>query len=519
MSGDRQPIFNILALCGIGDILSLITRIPSVQQKYPDHQIKFFLGGFGRSPQFMKEIIEAEGYEVSLIKNLTFHNQLPQMREFIKDNAVQEGDEFQDWSFCEEIFQNKSPIFMQYPMAERYDYEYRKGAFKDEIGLVHPENMVAIQPLTKSGNAEGFESDVEKGRFWSQDNWRHIIKCLVEDDFVPLFTGYGDEDWELVNYCKEKKIKHVNCTAYNIQDTFEILSRCVGNIATNSWTWEITSRLNIPTICMYFKNHFFIQNHMPDGPSSLWDNTFIETDQNVDPYDIYNTWKQMYDKEKPAVDYTVCMITKDDEDCVQKTLDNIAMYQPNEFIVVDGGSTDKTLELIRDAEIVNTDIREIPWADDFEVQKNNALNEAINKWRVWIDADETYEHIFWNQLPIYIDRAEKSSSQCVGFPRINTIEGLSQEELQNYAQRNGWQLSGFNWINYPDIQQRVFTDQCKFVGRTHERITGFNGESVICGVHIVHPKSKARQEKGFERENKQYEIEAEKVYERVMKDE
>ena len=75
----------------------------------------------------------------------------------------------------------------------------------------------------------------------------------------------------------------------------------------------------------------------------------------------------------------------------------------------------------------------------------------------------------------------------------------------------GWKLSGFNWVNYPDAQQRVFKSNCKFIGRTHERKIIGKKEMYIPGVHILHPKTKARQERGLERENKQYEIEAEKV--------
>ena len=114
---------HILSLAGFGDTLSAITRLPAVKEKYPDHKIKFWLGGFGKSPLFSKQQLEREGYEAALIKNLTFHNQLPQMRDFIVTKFVKEGDRFEDWSFCDEIFANKKPVFSQYEM--QYPYEYK----------------------------------------------------------------------------------------------------------------------------------------------------------------------------------------------------------------------------------------------------------------------------------------------------------------------------------------------------------------------------------------------------------
>ena len=506
-------------LCGIGDVLSHITRFPAMQEIFPDYKLKVFLGGFGRSPQFMKEILELETFgndniEVSIIKNLTYHSQLPGMEKFIQDNVMQEGDIFQNWSFCHEIFQNQKPIFMQYKMTEGFDYEYGYHSQSNKENFEVTNNrIVAIQPLTKSGNAEGFESDVAKGRFWSLENWQKICDRLHEDGFTIGFTGFGDEDWGLSKYCFDKGYDIVNFVGQPISDTFFFLNKCAGHIATNSWTWEITSRSFIPTVCMYTKNHFFIQNHMPDGKSKIWDTTYIETNNAADPEDVYDIWKQMYDnKKRPKGYYSVCMITMDDEDCVVKTDNNVMQHRPYEFIIVDGGSKDKTIDLLGGA--VNTHIDysggkgtekwvyENKWNDNFEEQKNYALGKATSEWRVWIDADETYESLFWNQLPWYIWVAEKHAVDCLIIPRINTISGLNDAELSEYINMQGWKLSGFNWVNYPDAQQRVFKSNCKFIGRTHERIIGCKKEMYIPGVHILHPKTKARQERGLERENK-----------------
>ena len=154
--------FHILQLAGYGDTLSAITRLPAVKEKYPDYKNKFWLGGFGKAPLFSKQQLEREGYEASLIKNLTFHNQLPQMRDFIVTKFVKEGDRFEDWSFCDEIFNNKKPVFSQYEM--QYPYEYKTSEPSDELKIfaqnIKDKKGVAIHPLTKDGNAEGFESDV-----------------------------------------------------------------------------------------------------------------------------------------------------------------------------------------------------------------------------------------------------------------------------------------------------------------------------------------------------------------------
>ena len=93
MSNKKHKLV-ILQLAGFGDTLSLITRMPALLRAHPDHEPIFYLGGFGKSPQFSKEQLEREGYEAKLIKNLTFHNQLPQMQDFLKTKVCKEGDIF-----------------------------------------------------------------------------------------------------------------------------------------------------------------------------------------------------------------------------------------------------------------------------------------------------------------------------------------------------------------------------------------------------------------------------------------
>ena len=521
--------FHILQLAGFGDTLSAITRLPAVKEKYPDYKIKFWLGGFGKSPLFSKQQLEREGYEAALIKNLTFHNQLPQMRDFIVTKFVKEGDRFEDWSFCDEIFNNKKPIFSQYEL--QYPYEYKISEPSDELKVfaqnIKDKNGVAIHPLTKDGNAEGFESDVENGRFWKKEFWCEVCHHLENKGLTPTFVGINDEDWELKSYCNLNDVPYIDAMGFNIEETMYLLSNTVGCIACNSWDWEITSRLCIPTVVFYTKNHFFIQNHTPPTKSPFWDSCYIETNcvqtakatippgdtsmsgrlmkGQEEPSEVFDKFCYLYENnKKPLSYYSVCMISYNDEECIRDTMENVAPYIIDDFVITDGGSTDKTLDIINeyDVKVINK-----KWEDNFEIQKNSSLEQANQEWRIWIDADETYEPLFWNQLSWYIRDGELRGVDCVNVPRINTVDDLTKE----FADKQGWNLSYFDWVNYPDYQQRIFKSHCKFAGRTHERIINVKKDAALVGAHCLHPKTLERQIKGIQREKEQYVIEAEKV--------
>ena len=399
--------------------------------------------------------------------------------------------------------------------------------------MIHNKKTIALKVWTTEGNAEGFLSDVERGRFWDIDEWKSIVHNIVDNGYCPMFVGINNEDGGLKKYCDVNNISYFDGMGLSVEETTELLKEVEGGIFCNSWEWELTSRMGIPTVCFYTKNHFFIANHTPQSPSDFWDTCYIETNPiqtdnahisglntaserlmkgKESAEDIWFKMNHMLThKSRPKTDYSVCMITYNDEDVVEETIINTGQYE--DMIVVDGGSTDNTLKILDQYDSVT--VHHKKWDDSFEIQKNAALDLATDDWRVWIDADETYDHLFWNQLPWYIASAERNGVDCINVPRINTITDLEPQQLYDYVQQNNWGIAYFGWINYPDYQQRVFKSNCRFAGRTHERIVGMEKESALVGVHCVHPKKKSRQDDGLERESRQFKLEASKTIERV----
>lgn len=81
-----------------------------------------------------------------------------------------------------------------------------------------------------------------------------------------------------------------------------------------------------------------------------------------------------------------CMIVKNEEKNIQKALSwgKDVVY---EQIVVDTGSTDRTVEL---AKQMGAKIYHYEWHDDFAAAKNYALEQAYGDWIAFLDADEYF---------------------------------------------------------------------------------------------------------------------------------
>ncbi|MDR3587750.1 MAG: glycosyltransferase [Desulfosporosinus sp.] len=81
---------------------------------------------------------------------------------------------------------------------------------------------------------------------------------------------------------------------------------------------------------------------------------------------------------------SLCMIVKNEEELLQRSLSNVTRYV-DEIIVVDTGSTDRTQVIARNC---GAQVYDFPWCDDFSAARNFALEKASCDWVLVLDADE-----------------------------------------------------------------------------------------------------------------------------------
>jgi glycosyltransferase involved in cell wall biosynthesis len=97
--------------------------------------------------------------------------------------------------------------------------------------------------------------------------------------------------------------------------------------------------------------------------------------------DIRNASQKKNQKE-PAI--SLCMIVKNEADCLSRCLESTKDYV-DEIIIVDTGSTDET---VRIAKSFGAKIYHHPWENDFSRHRNQSLSYASGDWILQLDADE-----------------------------------------------------------------------------------------------------------------------------------
>ncbi len=143
---------------------------------------------------------------------------------------------------------------------------------------------------------------------------------------------------------------------------------------------------------------------------------------------------------------TISILTKNEEENIISVINN-AKKCTNKILIIDSGSSDKTVEL---AEAAGAKVVYRKWDDDFSAQRNFALDKIDTEWILYLDADERLNDELINAIKKEIAKNDnvqyKIKRKSVAFGRA------------------------FNYgVLKPDFVARLFkTKHVKWVNKVHE---------------------------------------------------
>lgn len=136
--------------------------------------------------------------------------------------------------------------------------------------------------------------------------------------------------------------------------------------------------------------------------------------------------------------------------------------------------------------------RSSDWNNNFADWKNKLNSYCDGDYIFQLDADEIIDEYLVKNISEML--MMNPSVDLIFVPRINTVDGLTEEHIKKWS----WRLDENNYVNFPDWQGRVYRSHMSWHGKVHEKIIGgqiFSSlptDSVYC---INHHKSIDRQVK------------------------
>jgi glycosyltransferase involved in cell wall biosynthesis len=150
--------------------------------------------------------------------------------------------------------------------------------------------------------------------------------------------------------------------------------------------------------------------------------------------------------EKKSVGISVLILAQNSEKTIGRTLKSVSSF--NEVLVVDGGSTDNTENIVNS--YPNTRFMKNPF-QGFSKQRNFSIKEARGEWCLVVDSDECVTPELAAELKLLV---KGGTEKCLY--RIVRTEYITQEEITH----------GFGSSNY---QERFFKRDCiDYRGEVHE---------------------------------------------------
>ncbi len=161
---------------------------------------------------------------------------------------------------------------------------------------------------------------------------------------------------------------------------------------------------------------------------------------------------------------TVVIIARDEEKSIAAALESVSWA--DEVVVVDSGSTDRTVEIVRAHGAKVTVTSDWP---GFGPQKNRALDQATRDWVLSLDADERVTPELREEIAAII--ANGGSLDAYEIPRLSRYCG-------HLMRHGGW---------WPDRVTRLFRrGKARFSDDiVHERVV-VQGSTGRLGNHLLH---------------------------------
>lgn len=161
---------------------------------------------------------------------------------------------------------------------------------------------------------------------------------------------------------------------------------------------------------------------------------------------------------------SVIIISKNEAGNILGCLESVSFA--DEFIVVDSGSTDNTVELARD---FGAKVTVTPDWPGFGPQKNRALDLATGDWVLSIDADE---RVTPELKAAILDAMAQAQGNAFEMPRLSWFCG-------RFIRHSGW---------WPDYVLRLWKrGTARFTeAAVHERVVPQDGKTIKLTPHFLH---------------------------------
>ena len=192
------------------------------------------------------------------------------------------------------------------------------------------------------------------------------------------------------------------------------------------------------------------------------------------------------------------ILTHNETVSLMKLIDFLLEYKDkeDEIVILDDYSDNETTKELLDTmgSIYDIKIEQRHLNKDYAEQKNHLTGMCKGQYIVNIDADELPNKWLMKNIKSILEA--NPTIDLFWVPRVNTVEGLTQEHIQKW----GWMVDDSGWVNFPDYQGRIWRNRpnIRWEKPVHEQLIGYKEHTFLPQEEefcFYHRKKIERQEK------------------------
>lgn len=249
-------------------------------------------------------------------------------------------------------------------------------------------------------------------------NWRTIWKSELGKDYYRADSTFG----HFINNRMFKLIKNQEITSLNHPEGHHCGSAPIFAPENIRWTNIRVKHLGYDTPEQRQRKYEFYEAN---------DHFKRREDIGNDDYSHLISRNVVLQEYDPNLSISFVMMVKDEQKNILQCLEQI-QEMVDEYIIIDTGSTDKTLDIVKrfaETALVPVHIHHHPWVDNYSIPRNYGKSLASGKWILRMDADERFAP---EEVRILFNHCE-TDQDFVVFHVLNYMEKLQAGVKPKYA--------------------------------------------------------------------------------------
>ena len=193
------------------------------------------------------------------------------------------------------------------------------------------------------------------------------------------------------------------------------------------------------------------------------------------------------------------ILTHNETDSLSELIQFLVKHkdEEDEIVILDDYSDNEKTKEILDTmcSIYEIRVEQRHLYKDYAGQKNHLTGMCGGEYIINLDADELPNKWLMKNIKSILEA--NPSIDLYWIPRVNTVEGLTQEHIQKW----GWQVNEKGWVNWPDYQGRIWRNRqnIRWEKPVHEMLVGYKEhtflpqEEEFCFYHLKEIKIQEKQ--------------------------